>query len=379
MPPPGSQGAQSSCAAWATAYALKTSHEKVERKWEILQNNQLVPHRVFSPAFVYNQVNHGKDEGSYFSEVFKLLQEKGCATLSSTPYSDKDYLTSPSAQAMKEAGSFKIAWAKDIDPTETGTIRSYISHGYPIIIGADVDDAFTQLKAGQIVSTMGSGGGHAMVVVGYDDKKAGGCFKIMNSWGTQWGDKGFCWMTYALFKKVVHEAWLVEDAEEGKVIDAPLDDNNKPYTEDKDDTEETIEFEDELEAYIELDSVEEVDSYEGLETYGIGMVISGFIDIDVEAGSEAQVVMYFSNPEDEEEHFSCTDENFSDINDQLISYTDPFKLEEWINTYDGDYEVFIPYKLLNKTGMNKVLAIPILFIDGVDVAHGEPFEIEYEE
>ena len=34
-------------------------------------------------------------------------------------------------------------------------------------------------------------GGHAMVVVGYDDDKYGGAFEILNSWGTYWGNKGF--------------------------------------------------------------------------------------------------------------------------------------------------------------------------------------------
>ncbi len=33
--------------------------------------------------------------------------------------------------------------------------------------------------------------GHAMLVVGYDDNKAGGAFRVMNSWGTGWGESGY--------------------------------------------------------------------------------------------------------------------------------------------------------------------------------------------
>ena len=49
-------------------------------------------------------------------------------------------------------------------------------------------------------------GGHAVVAVGYDDKmiiknsecgkETAGAFLIRNSWGTQWGDKGYGWLPY---------------------------------------------------------------------------------------------------------------------------------------------------------------------------------------
>jgi C1A family cysteine protease len=37
-------------------------------------------------------------------------------------------------------------------------------------------------------------GGHAVMAVGYDDEKKH--FIIQNSWGTEWGDKGFFYMPY---------------------------------------------------------------------------------------------------------------------------------------------------------------------------------------
>ena len=38
--------------------------------------------------------------------------------------------------------------------------------------------------------------GHAMAVVGFDDNKYGGAFRILNSWGTAWADQGYVWMRY---------------------------------------------------------------------------------------------------------------------------------------------------------------------------------------
>ena len=40
-------------------------------------------------------------------------------------------------------------------------------------------------------------GGHAMCVIGYDDRKDGGAFEIMNSWGTDWGQNGYFMMPYS--------------------------------------------------------------------------------------------------------------------------------------------------------------------------------------
>ena len=44
-------------------------------------------------------------------------------------------------------------------------------------------------------------GGHAMVVIAYDDAKYGGSFQILNSWGRDWGDNGKVWIPYNDFIK----------------------------------------------------------------------------------------------------------------------------------------------------------------------------------
>jgi len=44
--------------------------------------------------------------------------------------------------------------------------------------------------------------GHAIVVVGYDDNKK--LIEIRNSWGPDWGNNGYIYMTYDQFKKNVH-------------------------------------------------------------------------------------------------------------------------------------------------------------------------------
>jgi hypothetical protein len=45
-----------------------------------------------------------------------------------------------------------------------------------------------------------------MCVVGYDDEKFGGAFEIQNSWGANWGDKGYVWVRYEDFANFVYQA-----------------------------------------------------------------------------------------------------------------------------------------------------------------------------
>jgi len=44
-----------------------------------------------------------------------------------------------------------------------------------------------------------------MLIVGYDDhyENSKGAVHIQNSWGRKWGDKGFIWMAYDTFEKLV--------------------------------------------------------------------------------------------------------------------------------------------------------------------------------
>lgn len=52
--------------------------------------------------------------------------------------------------------------------------------------------------------------GHAMTIIGYSNKKFGGAFKIMNSWGSDWGDGfGFCWVRYKDIYEFANKAYVI--------------------------------------------------------------------------------------------------------------------------------------------------------------------------
>jgi len=50
------------------------------------------------------------------------------------------------------------------------------------------------------------GGGHAVMIVGWDDQK--GAWRIKNSWGTGWGEGGFAWIAYGSNRIGRHTSWI---------------------------------------------------------------------------------------------------------------------------------------------------------------------------
>ena len=55
-----------------------------------------------------------------------------------------------------------------------------------------------------------------MCVVGYDDAQYGGAFEIQNSWGINWGNKGYIWIRYADFARFVKYAYEFVDLPDAK-------------------------------------------------------------------------------------------------------------------------------------------------------------------
>jgi hypothetical protein len=199
LPVPGEQQMQD-CTSWALAYAMKSFMEVKDQGW---QPNAAA--RTFSPRFIYNQINEGKDEGSLITDGLKLMKDKGCATLATCPYEPGEFRGQPTAAALAEAALFKIRSYKAARSKDA--IRAAVQRGHVVPIGVIVtpifmgghweiytrelhDRGLAQRKPDQ------PHGRHAMCVVGFDDSKE--AFLVMNSWGKNWGKNGYFWLSYTL-------------------------------------------------------------------------------------------------------------------------------------------------------------------------------------
>lgn len=203
FPKPGYQGEQQSCVAWATGYAVKSYHENLKNNWGLD-----LAETTFSPSFIYNQINNGKDLGSTIPDAMELVKSQGSATLKTMPYSE--YTQKPGAQARIEAAKYKAASYERLDGKNIDSLKLLLAAGNPIVIGMRTYENFMTYSGGVYKKTSGAYlGGHAMVIVGYDESKR--AFKIMNSWSDRWGEKGFVWYDYSLFSEMNHTAMVLYD------------------------------------------------------------------------------------------------------------------------------------------------------------------------
>ncbi|EMO42730.1 C1 family peptidase [Leptospira noguchii] len=230
MPPVGNQGEQGSCVAWSTAYATKSFQEYIERKsskdWS-LRSAQGTPNysKIFSPAFIYNQINGGRDNGSLISDAMRVMVEMGAAPWDTMPYNPADYRTRPSQAAIEAASKYKAKEFLRVKTTDMNEVKAQLSEGKPVVAGVLVYENFFNLKGDQIYKE-GLGktyGGHAIALVGYDDSK--NAVKFINSWGTDWGDQGYGYIDYRWFTKICQGAFVMIDQVD-TVIDQGKPDSN---------------------------------------------------------------------------------------------------------------------------------------------------------
>ena len=228
-PTVGDQGHQGSCVAWSSAYGARTIAEAARTGEE--------PNSLrYSPAFLYNQIGLEGCEGSYIIKAMEFMTQNGAVAYEEFPYTDKDCARQPDQRLLEEARQHRMRGFNRLTPgdrtnqVDLRAIKENLAQGAPVVIGMMVGGSYMQPMMGkdlweptdEDLSMMGFGG-HAQCVVGYDDKKYGGAFLIMNSWGPQWGRNGFAWVRYRDFRRFVREAYGLEPMDKvGAAADAPF-------------------------------------------------------------------------------------------------------------------------------------------------------------
>ena len=85
----------------------------------------------------------------------------------------------------------------------------------PCVIGVYVFSGMMETKDGKVKMPKKNErtlGGHAICPVGYDDKT--GFIKFKNSWGINWGDKGYGYLPYEYIDKYMMDAWSSVDIDD---------------------------------------------------------------------------------------------------------------------------------------------------------------------
>jgi hypothetical protein len=216
VPDRRNQGKQGSCVAWSSGYAAHTILQSVATRTP--PNNN-----AFSPAFLYNYIGLDGCQGSYIIRAMEFMQKNGGLPYNAFPYDENNCTRQASQALVNQAANYKIhGFTRLTDDDGVSNlnfraIKEHLAKDAPVIIGMMVGGSFMEGMMGQKVwhpTTSDYGqmgfGGHAMCVIGYNDRIEGGAFEIMNSWGPEWGQNGVGFVRYADFRKFVREAYGVD-------------------------------------------------------------------------------------------------------------------------------------------------------------------------
>ncbi len=210
------QAATNSCAANATAgaYEYLVKRHMGEEAYDV---SRLF---IYYNARAVDDPDNIQDEGSILQSVIDGLQQNGACSEETWPFSEEQVNDQPSDEAYEEARQFLIE-DTELVPTDLDAWKTALAAGNPIIFGIKLFGSFDkQRKAGLVpVPTPAdvgreSHGGHAMLCVGYSDPDK--VFIVRNSWGPEWGDKGYCYIPYSYMMDPEHnfgDSWIIKRIE----------------------------------------------------------------------------------------------------------------------------------------------------------------------
>ena len=141
-----------------------------------------------------------EDSGAEIRDGMKVLQQIGVPPEYLDPYIISHFKNKPSILAEKAAAKYKIS--KYYRVNTLNDMKLALAEGLPVVIGIAVYDSFESdevAKTGIVpmpnINTENLLGGHCMCISGFDDSKQ--WVITRNSWSTNWGDKGYCYLPYS--------------------------------------------------------------------------------------------------------------------------------------------------------------------------------------
>jgi hypothetical protein len=202
MPPPGDQGDAGTCTGFALVYGIRSYYASTLEGRDLSDTRNLP-----SPGYIMSFIK-GYGNAS-FMDVVDLLR-KGTVSVADYPYTENGK-PPPTRDIIARAHDFQVRGLRRVNYNRLDDIKGQLARGNPVAVILWTDDAFQNYSGGTFNARgRATDDWHSIVVVGYDDRRQ--AFRLMNSWGNDWGDHGFMWLSYDLVKIRVDDAGVLDVA-----------------------------------------------------------------------------------------------------------------------------------------------------------------------
>ncbi len=189
----GNQEETGSCVGWASADSVI--------RWHLVKDNRLGKAERLTPRFIWMA---SKETDQYVSQPTTFIETEGTSPKSALDVARK-FGTVPDSILPFASGKlypgeartfYAIAAQRKIASyvnlgRSLDNWRTWIATNGPVLARLDVDTTWDNALATKgnldVYKANETRGGHAVALVGYKP----GRFIVRNSWGTDWGDKGF--------------------------------------------------------------------------------------------------------------------------------------------------------------------------------------------
>jgi len=194
-PPVYDQGELGSC----TANAIGAAHQFGQLRQDSAK--AFPPSRLFiyyNERAIENTID--TDAGAMLRDGIKTVVKQGVCPEPQWPYRIADFARRPTKVCYRTALDHQVVSYRRL-AQNLRQMKGCLADGYPFVFGFSVYESFESPAVARtgVVPLPAAGervlGGHAVMAVGYEDARAR--FLVRNSWGTQWGKRGYCFLPYA--------------------------------------------------------------------------------------------------------------------------------------------------------------------------------------
>jgi C1A family cysteine protease len=202
------QGSLGSCTGQAIAGAIELLNKRSGKPTDV------------SRLFIYyyerlllGTVNY--DSGAYIRDGIKATNHYGASLESLWPHDIRKFRQEPITEAKNDALNRKVTRYERVNDYN-GCIDA-LTNGYPVVMGFHVYTSFMSASVARTGNMPYPNtrrerllGGHAVLLVGYDKRKK--VFIARNSWGTNWGAKGYFYMPFNVVtnSSMSSDYWIIK-------------------------------------------------------------------------------------------------------------------------------------------------------------------------